>query len=176
MRVVGALLAPKIDFSIRPARRRRGCVVVLATKALHRSPGFDQRAINTEVLIGYQIVRSRLRYHRPQQAAANLMISQSISVLGKARCIPDRIVHFQPDKPPGQQVVVELLHQLSFASDREENLQQQCTDQAFGRNRRAACVGNITDNALCICSNATSTSLRIPRSGCCLGTRRSSET
>lgn len=47
----------------------------------------------------------------------------------------------QTDEPAQQQVVVELLHQLSFRAHGVERLQQQRLQQPLWRNRRPAMAG-----------------------------------
>src|SRR5439155_9547994 len=51
---------------------------------------------------------------------------------------PDRFVHLQAHEPAEQDVVVELLHQQPLTPNRVEQLQQLRTQEALGRNRRAA--------------------------------------
>src|SRR5271166_3894182 len=53
MRLVGALLTMEIRLAVPPsARRRRFVRSVCRPKALHRRPGFDQRAIDREGIRG----------------------------------------------------------------------------------------------------------------------------
>src|SRR4029077_8949323 len=47
----------------------------------------------------------------------------------------------QPDKPPKQQIVAELLHQLPLRTHRVERLQQQRAKQFLRRNRRPSELG-----------------------------------
>jgi len=61
---------------------------------------------------------------------------QAIPVLAEGRRGPDRVIETQAHEPPEQQVVVQLLHQLSLAANRIQRLQQQRAQQLLGRNRR----------------------------------------
>ena len=48
--LVAPLLASEVDLFIAPAVRRRITILVLKFEALHAGPGFDQRAVNREVV------------------------------------------------------------------------------------------------------------------------------
>src|ERR1700685_3112505 len=59
MRIVAALLATEVTFRIAPAAPAaafscRWVAAILRHEALHTGPGFDQRAVNGEVLAGEQ--------------------------------------------------------------------------------------------------------------------------
>lgn len=49
--------------------------------------------------------------------------------------VPNRIIHFETDKPSKQQVVIELFHQKPLDADRIENLKQRCPEQILRCNR-----------------------------------------
>jgi len=68
----------------------------------------------------------------------NIPALQPFAVLGEAGRIPDRIVRPQPDEPAEQEIVVELLDQLSFRTNAVEHLQQQRAQQLLGRHRWAS--------------------------------------
>ena len=51
-------------------------------------------------------------------------VEQPVAVLRERRMIPDRAVDAEADEPAEQQIVVDLLHQLPFGTDRVESLQQ----------------------------------------------------
>src|SRR5450631_3832495 len=87
-------------------------------------------------------MRSRLFDHRKQQLIGYFALDQTLPVLGKHRHVPDRIVDVQTHEPAKQQVVVQLLHQLTLRPHRIEYLQKLRTDQLLRRNRRtpAPCV------------------------------------
>src|SRR5215469_13441585 len=62
---------------------------------------------------------------------------QPLAVLGKRRGVPDEIVRCQTNEPAIQQIVFQLLHQLTFRADAIEDLKQQRAQQLLGRDRRA---------------------------------------
>ena len=53
------------------------------------------------------------------------MVDQAIPIDAESRMIPDRIINTQTDKPAIEHVVLNLLDQLPFAANTEEDLQQQ---------------------------------------------------
>ena len=55
--------------------------------------------------------------------------------------MPDLIVHSQPHEPPEEEIVVELLHQHPLAPDAVEHLQEQSSQESFGRDGRSAHLG-----------------------------------
>jgi hypothetical protein len=68
MGVVRALLAMEVRFGIAPpALRRRLARAVLRLDALHRGPGFDQRAIDREVIARQKLLHLGLRQHRREE-------------------------------------------------------------------------------------------------------------
>src|SRR6266478_2977971 len=71
----------------------------------------------------------------------HLALLQALAILGEGRRIPHRIIRRQSDKPAIKQVVVQLLHQLTFRTDAVENLKQQRAEQALRRNRWPALLG-----------------------------------
>ena len=74
--------------------------------------------------------------HKRAPVGGDIAIEQPIPVLAEYGRIPHRIIHRQTDEPAEQQIVVELLHQLSFRAHREERLQQQRPQQTLRWNRR----------------------------------------
>ena len=142
MRLVGALLAPEIG------RRVASAVAAIATsrrllrpEALHRSPGFDQRAIHREVLARQQSLDPRLGQHCGEKLGCNLAFQQPVAVLREGRVIPYRIVDTEPDEPAEQQIKLQPLHQLALRANRVERLQQHRPQQHLGRNRRPTHAG-----------------------------------
>src|SRR5579859_5113271 len=131
MRVVAPLLPVKIAaVSLRPALFR--------LEALLRCPGFDERPIHGEVLVGH-VALGPLHYPL-EEAPRRLLVEQSIPVLREHGGIPHPLVHVHPYEPSEQQVVVQLLHQQPLTADRVEDLQQQRPQQPFRRNRRPSRV------------------------------------
>ena len=96
---------------------------VLGAEALVGSPGFDQRAVHREMLVRQQ----RLHLGKVQQPGHELRehvaVLQSLKVLREGGRVLDSVVWRQPGRPAIQQVVVQLLHQLSFRADAMEHLQ-----------------------------------------------------
>src|SRR5512146_393470 len=74
MRLVAALLAPEIRRGIAPALGALAIIVrrIFRPEALHRSPGFDQRAIDREMLARQQPLDARLSKHGGQELGCNL--------------------------------------------------------------------------------------------------------
>jgi hypothetical protein len=72
-----------------------------------------------------------------QELPRHVGLKQSIAVLREDRRHPYRIVNAEPHEPAIEQVVVELLHQLSLRPDRIERLQQQRPQQPLRRYRRS---------------------------------------
>lgn len=137
MGFVAALLVPEVALAI-ATRPRRITRAILGTKALHRSPGVDHRAIDREVIGRQQPAHPSQAHQRRQELARDVRFQQPVAVLGKRRGVPDRRIDVDPDEPPEQQVVVDLLHQLPLRADREERLQQCRAQQLFRRDRRPA--------------------------------------
>src|SRR5437660_7236343 len=69
---------------------------VLRLEALHRSPGFDQCAIDREVLARQQPPDPGLRQNRTQKLRCDLAIQKSVAVFRKGRVVPHRIVDASP--------------------------------------------------------------------------------
>jgi hypothetical protein len=103
-----------------------------------RGPGFDQRAVNAKMLIGHQTIAFRDRHHPAEKLPCQGFGQQAVTVLRKRRVIPDGLVHVQANKPPEQQVEVQLLHELPFAAHGIEYLQQARPQQPLRRDGRSA--------------------------------------
>lgn len=95
-------------------RRRRA---VLRLKALHGRPCLDQGAVYREVFTREERSDLRVRQDRGHKLARHVGRQQPITVLGKHRRDPDRLVDAKADEPPKQQVVVHLFHQLPFRAN-----------------------------------------------------------
>src|ERR1700730_5105449 len=71
MAIVRAFLAMEVCFGIAPAAlRRRLARAVLWLDALHRGPGFDQRAIDREVIARQKLIHLGLRSTAARNLAA----------------------------------------------------------------------------------------------------------
>jgi hypothetical protein len=79
---------------------------------------------------------SSLGHDLLQKPPGNITGQQALTVLAEHRHVPHRVIHAQPDKPPEQQVVVELLHEQTFAPDPVEVLQKQGPQESLRSNRR----------------------------------------
>ena len=112
--------------------------LLLGHETLPAGPSLDQRPVHREVFLAQQIVFPRLPQHRLQQALRHLSRHQPLPILREHRHIPHRIIRIQSHKPPVQQVVIQLLHQLRLAADRIQRLQQQRPQQSLRRDRRSS--------------------------------------
>ena len=132
---VAALLAVKIALAV-AARPRRIARSVLRLEALHRRPRRNLRAVDREVLVRQQPAKLLVIHQLGEELARHVGLEQPVAVLREHRRHPHRIVDPEPDEPAVEQVVIELLHQLTLRADRVERLQQQRPQQPFGRDRR----------------------------------------
>ncbi len=145
MRCVRALLAPKIDLGIAPARlvRRRliGPSFVLRAEALHAGPRLDQGAVDREVVARQEPIYRWPRQDRSEELRCDVTIQQPVTVLRKARSVPHPIIDAEPDEPSERQVEIEPLHHLALGANAVKHLQQQRAQQLLRRDRGAADVG-----------------------------------
>src|SRR5208283_2788379 len=95
----------------------------------------NQRSIDGEVLVGQKPFSLGLLANLEKELPDNVCVQQPVAVLRKGRVVPHLIIHRKAYKPSKQQVVVQLLHQQPFASNRIEHLQQKSSDQFLRRNR-----------------------------------------
>jgi membrane-associated phospholipid phosphatase len=131
MRVVGAFLAAEVTFAVAPTRRRL-IGTVLGAQALQRGPGLDQRAADGEMLVGQEPLDLRVSQHGLQELRRDIGFEQALAVLGKGRVIPYRIVDAGPDEPAKQEIVVDLLHQLTLRAHRIERLRNEALSSRSG--------------------------------------------
>ena len=124
MRVVGARLTVKIDGRIaRIGIFRTTTVTVLSLKALHSCPGFDQRTVDAEVLIGQQIRVFRFcKYFIKNSSAISPSNKRSRFLLNTVGTQTSSSM-FIPNKPAKQQIVGQHLHEQPLTTDGEENLE-----------------------------------------------------
>jgi len=90
--------------------------------ALVRSPGVDQRAVQTEMLVRQQLGCPGLFHYPLKQGAYGIVLNQSVKVLCVREVISRRIVHPQSDEPAIQHVVAQLLGQQPFTVDAIQRL------------------------------------------------------
>ena len=111
MRGIRPALATETHTGIaRIIRRRHGRGVGFLLEALLARPGFDQRAVEREVLVGQQMMGLGLRQDLLEERRGHLARQQAVLVLGEDGHIPHRHVQIETDKPAEQQVVLQLLH------------------------------------------------------------------
>src|SRR5215208_639360 len=140
MALVAPLLAAKVALAI-AAGAGRLARPVLRLEALHRSPRLDLRAVNREVLVRQQFTYLLVVKQLSQELARHIRLEQSVAVLREHTRHPYRLVHPKPHEPTIEQIVVELLHQLTLRADRIERLQQQRPQQPLRSNRGATRFG-----------------------------------
>src|SRR5258706_7449775 len=139
VRLVAALLTAKVHARVagiivsRPFPRSLNRL-----KALLAGPRLQQRAINSEVLLGHQASPLSFLDDLCQKFTGDIPSKEAVPVLAERRGVPHRVVHRQPYKPPKQQVVIELLHQHALAPNRVQHLNQQGSEQLLRRYRRPA--------------------------------------
>jgi hypothetical protein len=114
MCVILALLAMEVALGVAPAAATtafagRRFATVLRHQAFHASPGFDQRAVDREVL-ARKLANLRQVQHTGKELGGDVTIEQSVPVLAEHSRVSHRIVRRQPDEPAEQQVIFELLH------------------------------------------------------------------
>jgi hypothetical protein len=178
MSLVAALLTMKVHRGVsRFTRRgRRTRAAVLSLEALLARPGRDLRAIYGKVLVGKQPSLLGLVDHTLEKRLRHIGVEQPLSVLRERRRIPHRVVHLESDEPAKQQIVVELSHEQPLASDRVENLQQQPRRSFSGAIDGRPTCAYIRSNRNESSFSASSTRVRIGRSGWSAAIRRSADT
>jgi hypothetical protein len=72
---------------------------VFAGNALETGPGFQQRPVDDEILVGEQAGLPRLTDHGIQEGRRHIAFQQAVAVLAEGRRRPDRVVHPQTDEP-----------------------------------------------------------------------------
>lgn len=132
MGVVTALLALEIHGRVLAAPFRRLARTVLGDKALVGGPGIDQRAIDREMFIGSQLPPLGQGQDLAKELSHDGFRKQPLPVLGEGRRRPHVVIHREADEPAVQEVVLNVLHQLPFGTDRKQHLQETCPQQPFG--------------------------------------------
>lgn len=122
---------PGIAWVIRRWALRR---VSLRLDTLLAGPGFDQRAIDDEVLIGQEAMGLSLREDLLEERRGHRAFQQTVPVLGEDGHIPHRGIQIETDKPAEQQVVLQCLHQEPLTAETVEHLQQQRAQQLLRGN------------------------------------------
>src|SRR5262245_16031760 len=142
VRCIRATLAMEVDRRIaRIVRRSAGRRTILATEALETSRGFDQRAVDREVLIAQQVSVVSLANHRIKELLANLVLQQALTIFRERRAIKVRLDHVHVEEPAILEVIVQLFTEGSLTADRVQAHQQRRLQQPLGWNRRPAILG-----------------------------------
>src|SRR5436189_5450049 len=184
MRLVAPLLTAKVDVPIALAAGRRlvAIAAIPGLEALQAGPGFDERAVDREMLRRQQPLDLRLAQDGCQELGCDLAFEQTVAVLREHRMIPSRIIDPETNKPAEQQIELQPLHQLTFRADRVESLQQRGTQQLLRWNRRAAqrriqrgkVTAQLRQRAICYSSDGSQRMLfRHPRLQIDVGKERS---
>jgi hypothetical protein len=87
-------------------KRRRSCYAhgILGTKTFHAGPGFDQSAIEREMLRRQQRQHLWIVQQRRQKAARNVAFQQPVAVFVEHRHAPYQDVDGQSNEPAKQYV------------------------------------------------------------------------
>ena len=129
VRVIGSMLAVKVPLAVASGAGWLARAVLWA-KAFEARPGFQQGAVDREMIARQQGFDPGLGQHRGEKLPGHLALQQPVAILGEGGGIPHRILDAKPDKPAKQQVVVEPVNQLPLRADRIERLQQQSAQAA----------------------------------------------
>ena len=70
-------------------------------------------------------------FDAPEKGGRQIRGEEALPILGEDRMVPDLVVHGQAYKPAKQEVVIQLLHQESFAADGVQHLEEQSPEQRF---------------------------------------------
>ena len=111
---------------------------VLAPHAFVAGPGLDERAVHAEVLARQQPALFGHLHRRVEQFGDRVVLDESVAVFAEHQVVPQGVLHGQAHKPAEQQVVLDLLDQLSLAVHAVQHLQQHCAHEFFRRDAGAA--------------------------------------
>lgn len=130
MRLVGTLFAMEVCFRVATtAIRRRFVRTVLRLEALHPRPGFDQRAIDREMVCGQQPLYLGPGKDCTQELRSDVTSKQSVAVLRKHRMVPGGIVNAGVDEPAEEKVVFQPSEVAQNGSNRR--LAEAWREEAF---------------------------------------------
>ncbi len=108
-------------------------LAVFAHKALVAGPSLNECAVHAEVFAGKPVLLLRDGQYFVEEFDHCIVLDQAFAVLGEYAGHPDCIVHCQANEPAKQQVVVRLLHELTFGANAVEHLQQHGPQQLLRR-------------------------------------------
>ncbi len=78
----------------------------------------NERAVNREVFIGNQVLHAWLAKNRRHEPGRGVALQKSVPVFCEHRYIPDWRVHGHANEPTEHQVIIQLLHELTFRANR----------------------------------------------------------
>ena len=93
------------------------------------------------MLVGQQTGIGRLFVDAPEKVRRQVRAKKALPVLGENGMVPDLVVHGQTHEPAKQEIVIQLLHQQSFAADGVKDLEQQGPQRLLRGDRRACLPG-----------------------------------
>src|SRR5262249_8658741 len=131
---------------------------VLRSEALETRRGFDQPAVDGEMLVAQQPQPSRMADHLVKEPLSDIVLEQATAVLGEHGGIETRLEQAHVQEPAVQQLIVQLLTERALAADRVQRNQQRRLEQSLGRNRWSATSGihliedwrQFSQSAICI--------------------------
>lgn len=138
MRVAGTLLTLEIDGWIAPAILGRRAAAVLFDKTFHRCPCFNLGAIDREMFVRNHVLPLRDEQDLGEETLRHTFTEQALAAGAECRVIPNCLVDIHADKAAIEQVVFNVLDELAFGTDREQNLDQTGSEQTLGRYRRTS--------------------------------------
>src|SRR5216683_10933 len=142
MRRIRAALAVEVDRRIaRIVRRRIRRRLVLGAEALQAGRGFDQRAVDREVLVAQQPQTSRLTDHLIEEPLGNLVPEQPPAVLGERSRVEAGLQQAHIQEPAVQELVVELFTEGPLTAHRVQADEQRRLEQPLRWDRWSATRG-----------------------------------
>src|SRR5450759_4141286 len=133
---MGGVRAPlTLEVPIASGIRARSAAV-LALIRLHRRPCFDQRAVDTKVLVRQQLQAPRFAHHGIEELHSNLFAREALAVLAEGGGIEGGFLQTHIQEPAKQDVVVERLAKEPITPDRIQCDQKLRLQQPLRRNRR----------------------------------------
>jgi hypothetical protein len=135
VRVVAALLPVVIHRRVARIIGWRLVVFALLLEALERRPRLNQRAVDREVVGAHQLRPASMIDDRPQKLPGRVVDQQAVAVVSEDRRHEALFDHVHVEEPAEEQVVVELLAELSLAANRVQRDQQHRRKKPLWRDR-----------------------------------------
>jgi len=145
--VVAPALAMEVDFGVSAATRGGAISAVCVpffvswSEALQGGSGFDQGAVTAEVLPGEEPVGFGLRPYLCMEDLGHSRAEQAVPVLGEARVVPHGLGERQSHEPTKEEVVFDVLAELTFRRNGVEDLQELRPQEVLRRNGDSAPLG-----------------------------------